>query len=98
MRWLIESGRPLKRNATTGLPRVGDRFDQLVLPADEVEAGAVAHVLQVPGFARSLLVAADGQDDDVGLLRDFDGLGDLPAVFFGIARDNLSPDSRCRRW
>ena len=62
--------------------RSSDGFNELILTADEIEAGAVAHVLQVPCLAGGLLVAADGEDDDVGLLGDFDGFGDLAAVLF----------------
>ena len=70
-----------------GLAERGQGFDQLILTADEVEAGAVAHVLQVPGFARGLLVAAERKNDDVGLLRDFDSFFDLTAIFCRIGRD-----------
>src|SRR5271157_850746 len=40
-------------------------FDEFFLPSDQVEAGAVAHVVQSPGFARGLFVAANGEDDGV---------------------------------
>ncbi len=73
-------------------------LDQLFLPADEIEAGTVAHVVQAPGFARGLLISADGKHDDVGLARHFDGFGNLLAVFDGIAGQPLRPGSSCRRW
>src|SRR6185436_8446183 len=65
------------------------RVDELLLPADQVEARAIAHVLEVPRFARRLLVTADRQHDHVRLLRDLDSLGDLSAVFIGIARQDF---------
>ena len=37
------------------------RRDQLLLLADHFQPGAVPHVLERPGFAGSLLIAADGQ-------------------------------------
>src|SRR4051812_17462347 len=58
---------------------------EFVLAAHHVEAGAVAEVLGRPGLARGLLVAADGEHDDVGAARDLDGFGDLLAVFRGVA-------------
>ena len=79
----------MKRNAIDRLAQRDHGLDQFFLAADEVKAGAVAHVLQRPGLARGLLVAADGQHNHVGLLRDFNSLGNLLAVFFRIARDHL---------
>ena len=80
---------PVEEESDDRLAERGHGFDQLILAADQVEAGAVAHVLQVPGFARGLLVAADGEHDDVGLLRHFDSFGDLSAIFCGIAGDDF---------
>ena len=60
--------------------------DQFLLPADQVEAGAVAQVLGRPGLARRLFVAADGEHDHIGAPGDLDGLGDLFAIFLRIAR------------
>ena len=85
----MESGRPLKSSTTTGLPVASIASHQFVLPADQVEARAVAQVLGRPRLARGLLVAADGEHDDVGPPGDLDGLGDLLAVFRGIARRDL---------
>ena len=79
----MESGRPLNRNTTTGLPVASIAAHQFFLPAHQVEAGAVAQMPERPGFARSLLVAADGEHDDIGALRHFDGFGDLPAILSG---------------
>ena len=45
--------------------------------------------VEVPRFARGLLVAADREHDHVGLLRDLHGFGDLLAVLFRIARRRL---------
>ena len=61
---------PLNSSTTTGLPVASMRVDELVLPPDEVEAGAIAHVLARPCLARRLLVAADGEHDDVRPLGD----------------------------
>ncbi len=63
--------------------------DEFTLPADQIEIGAVAHVLERPRFARGLFVATDGEHDDVGLLRDFDGFGNLSAVFGRIAGNDF---------
>ena len=82
---MIESGRPLKTKRHDRLAQRDHRLHQLFLPADQVQAGAVAHVVERPGLARGLLVAADGQHDDVGIPGDFDRLGDLPAILFRIA-------------
>src|ERR1022692_4847078 len=42
-----------------------------------------------PGFARGLLVAADGEHDHIGPFRHFDGFGNLAAIFGGIAGDHF---------
>ena len=52
------------------------RVDQFVLQADELELRPVAQVVAHPGFARCLLVPADGQHDSSAWRRNFDGLGD----------------------
>ncbi len=62
----------------TGLPSATIAFDQFFLASDQVEAGAIAHVIQSPCLARGLLVAADRQHDDIRLLRHAHGFGNLP--------------------
>ena len=69
--------------------RCGNRIDQLILTADQVERRAVAHVIERPGFARRLLVAADGQDNNIRLLRHFHGFRNAFAVLFGITGNDL---------
>jgi hypothetical protein len=64
-------------------------FDKLFLPPDQVEAGAIAHVVQSPRFARSLLVAANRQHDHVSAFGDLHGFRDLFAVVLGIAGYNF---------
>src|SRR5205085_10773823 len=53
------------------------------------QTGAIPRLLEVPGFAAGELVAADAEDDDVGVLSNFDALGDLAAVFVGIAGEDF---------
>ncbi len=60
----------MNRNTITGLPSATIAFTEFFLLANQIEAGSVAHVLKRPCLARGLLVAADGQHDDVSLLRD----------------------------
>src|SRR5580704_14821025 len=38
-----------------------------------------------PGFAGGLFIVAEDQNDDIGLLRDFDGFRDALRIFDGIA-------------
>src|SRR5215831_16416120 len=72
-----------------GLSGGDHRPYQLFLAADQIEAGAIAHMLQIPGFARSLLVITDGQDNEIRLFSDLHCFRNLPAIFFRIARHNL---------
>ena len=65
----MEIGPAVEEKRDDRLARGGDRIDQFILQADQVERGTVAQVIQRPGFARGLLVAADGQDHDIGLFR-----------------------------
>ncbi len=81
----MESGRPLNRKHHDRLSERHHRLHQFFLPPDQVQAGAVAHVVQSPGFARCLLVAADGQHDHVRSFGHFHGFRDLPSVFLRIA-------------
>src|SRR5262249_50636902 len=46
-------------------------------------------MLQAPGLARSLLVAADGEHNHIRFFGDLDGFGNLLAVFFRIAGENF---------
>src|SRR5690606_6997896 len=62
---------------------------QFILKADHFQAGAVAHVVGRPRFAGCLLIAAKGQDDDIGVGSDLFGFRDFEPVFFGIREDNL---------
>ena len=63
----------MKRRTITGLPRGEHRLHQFFLPANQIKVRPIAHVIQVPGLARSLFVIANGQNDYVRLLRNFDG-------------------------
>ena len=71
------------------LAQRGHPPDQLFLPADQIEAGAVAHVHERPCLARGLLVAADGQHDDIGLFGHLDRFGDRLGVLGGVAGGHL---------
>ncbi len=69
--------------------RCGDGVDQLILTADQVERRAIAHVIERPGFARRLLVAADGKDNNIGLLRHFHRFRNAPAILCRIAGNDF---------
>src|SRR5690349_1920915 len=50
---------PVEKKRNDRLARRHHGFDEVFLPANQVEAGAVAHMLPRPGFTRSLFIAAD---------------------------------------
>src|SRR3546814_2388522 len=54
----------------------GERVDEIVLIADDVDVGAVAEMIGGEAFAARLLGVADGEDDAVGAARDLDRFGD----------------------
>lgn len=44
---------------------------EIVLVAEQVQIIAVARMIGLPCFARGLLISAEGQDDEIGCLREF---------------------------
>src|SRR5689334_2480345 len=83
--WIPESERPsVEDDRDDRLAEPGKRVDQFVLLPDEIQVRAVAEMVQHPGFARSLLVAADSQNDYVRAFCDLDRFDDALAIFDGI--------------
>src|SRR5438034_3831473 len=66
-----------------------NRFSQVVLISQQVEVVTITLVSGRPGFAGSLLIFAEDQDNDIGLLRDLYSSGDALGVEFRIAEHNF---------
>ena len=65
------------------------RREQLILLTHQIKAGAIAEMPRCPAFTAGLFGVADEEQDDIGILCDFDSFGDAAAVFFGIAKFDL---------
>ena len=80
---------PVKQENDDRLAQRDHRFHQLFLTPNQVQAGAIAHVIQHPSLARSLLVSTDRQHDHVGFLGHAHRFGNLFTVLHRIARHHF---------
>src|SRR5689334_4830826 len=72
-----------------GLAGRKHRLHQLFLASDQIQTRAVAHMFEIPRFARRLFVAANGEHDDIRFLRDLHRFSNLLAIFLRITRNNF---------
>src|SRR5262249_22219985 len=63
----------------------GDRVDQLILTADEIQRRPIAEMIERPGFARGLLVVADREQHHVRLRGDGGGFADRESIGLRVA-------------
>ena len=81
---IFEETLPLLRAAGVEVLEDPETSRKLILPTNQIETGAVAHVIEAPRFAGCLLVTPDGENDDIGLFRNFYGLFDKSTVIGGV--------------
>src|SRR5579883_3435216 len=72
-----------------GLAGGEDSFGEIVLIAEEIKVVAIAGMIDGPGFARGLFIAAERKDDDIGLAGDGHGFFDALGVERGIAEHDF---------
>ncbi len=73
-----------------GFSRGENCFHQVILIAEQIEAVAIAGMIDGPGFARGLLVSTQRQNHDVCFLRYLGGFPDAFSVERGSPSTTLS--------
>ena len=90
LREIVDRERPsVEQDHDRRLVEREDGARELVLRPDHIERVAIAEMIVGPGLAARLLVAAEHQDDRVGVARGLDRLGAKPIVDRGRGRRDL---------